>query len=219
MLVPARVPDCYRRRGACAALAILVLRATIVSAADPVGPPECDARTTDCRTHPGEPGNWADTSYRFVTSRGDSLAQWVDSFFYAPNTDAESADSVLRLLGEYQWDQEDGGEEKLRLRGKVDLPALDKRLSLVFSEDDDERRDVVPESQLERSDVGLVYRVTERARSLVYLSVGTNASLEFRSSLRMRYDYPLAEDWNLRLSERLYFRDQLRSLWLQIRYC
>jgi hypothetical protein len=166
------------------------------------GAPEAGCPSSD----PSKP-TWADTSYRYVTTQGDSLAQWVDSFFAAPATEAESADSVLRVLGEYEWDEEEGSDQKIRLRGKVDLPRLGRRLSLVLSEDDDERSDVVPDRERKNSDVGLQYRVAERARSRLYLSVGTNASLEFRSSLRYRYDQPFGDRWNLRLTERVYFKE------------
>jgi hypothetical protein len=187
-------------------LLLLVASAPVRAAEDPSAD-ACAGSSADCAGTAGEEPNWADSSYEFVTGQGDSLAQWVDSFFGTPDSDAESADSVLRLLGEYEWDQEEGGDQKLRLRGKVDLPQLGKRLSLVLSEEDEERSDVVPDQRRQDGDVGLQYRVAERARSRLYLSVGTNASLEFRSSLRYRYEQPLGERWRFRFSDRVYFKE------------
>ena len=182
------------------------------AASDPAAPAPaaCGAETPDAQPCPARtPGNstWADTSYQFVTTQSDSLANWIDSFFGSRNSDVESADSVLRLLGEVKWDQEDGTDQKLRLRGKVDLPRLSRKLSLVFSEDDDERRDVLPDQDRKDSDIGLVYRVAQQGRARLYASVGTNSSLEFRSSLRYRYDYPFSERWHGRFSERLYYKE------------
>ena len=194
--------------------AVLLLLAVNATASEPVGPPAPCASGSGapppeagCSSSGPADETWADSSYRYVTGQGDALAQWIDSFFGVPANDAESADSVLRLLGEYEYDEESGNDQKLRLRGKVDLPRLSQRLSLVFSEDDDERRDVSPDLQRRDSDVGLQYRLSERERSRLYLSVGLNSSLEFRSSLRYRYNLPIAERWNLRLSERLYFKE------------
>ena len=193
--------------------ALLLLSAGVVAAgesgpdsADCAGRDAAGGAGTSCAPSPANP-NWADSSYGYVTARSDALAQWVDSFFGVPATETDSADSVLRLFGEYEYDQEQGSDQKLRLRGKVDLPRLSRRLSVVFSEDDDERSDVAPDLERRNSDVGLQYRVVERARSRLYLSVGTNSSLEFRSSLRYRYDLPISERWSLRFGERLYYKE------------
>lgn len=171
-------------------------------------PTPCE-RTDDCVHALEDPGaqSWVDDSYEYVTSRTDRLAQRLDTFFGDPKSDLESADSVLRLLGELEEDQKDGSDSKIRLRGKVDLPRIDRRLSLVFFEEGEDRRDVAPPGEREDSDVGLQYRLSERERSRLYFSVGTNASLEFRTSLRYRYQYPLSENLLARFSERLYYKE------------
>lgn len=151
--------------------------------------------------------HWADASYEYLTTRADRLAQRIDSFFAEPDTERESADSVLRLMGEYEWDEDSGTDTKVRLRGKVDLPELDRRLSIVLGEDDDFRRDVGPPGERQDSSVGLQYRIAERPYSRLNFSVGTNASLEFRSALRYRYQQPIGEDLRFRLTERLYFKE------------
>jgi hypothetical protein len=162
----------------------------------------------DCVHALEDPGaqSWVDASYEYVTARTDRLAQRLDSFFGDPKSDLDSADSVLRLLGEFEEDQQDGSDSKIRLRGKVDLPRIDRRLSLVFFEEGEDRRDVVPPGEREDSDVGLQYRLSERERSRLYFSVGTNASLELRSSLRYRYQYPIGENLLASFRERLYYK-------------
>jgi hypothetical protein len=150
---------------------------------------------------------WVDDSYDYVTSRTDALAVWLDSFFGTVTSDMESADSVLRLRADFEWDEEDGEDYKVRLRGKVDLPRLDERLSLVFSEEDEEREEVIPNSAGNDDDVGLQYRVRERQSSRLWFTVGTNASLDFKSSLRYKYVEPIGDDWRVQFSERLYFKE------------
>lgn len=158
---------------------------------------------------PGTEVLWIDGSYAYVTSRTDALAQWLDSFFGTPTADIESADSVLRLRSEYQWDEEDDAEVRVRLRGKVDLPQFDRRLSLVFAGgDEDPREEIIPTTPgKDDEDVGLQYRITERARSRLWLTVGTNTSLDFKSSLRYKYVLPLGRDWLLQFTDRLYYKE------------
>ena len=175
-----------------------------VIAAPPAGLEDGCVEGSDCVPEPVDE-SWVDDSYEYVTSRTDSLAVWLDSFFAVPEADLESADSVLRLRTEYQWDEEDGGDAKIRLRGKVDLPRINRRLSLVFSEEDEDRDQVIPGEDHNDSDVGLQYRLSERTHSRLYLSVGTNSSLDFKSSLRYRFVYPISQDWRWQFSERLYY--------------
>ncbi|MBK6287156.1 MAG: hypothetical protein IPF49_05835 [Gammaproteobacteria bacterium] len=166
---------------------------------------EVCAAGSDCASTPVDE-SWVDDSYEYVTSRTDSLAVWLDSFFATPEADLESADSVLRLRTEYQWDEEDGNDVKVRLRGKVDLPRINRRLSLVFAEEDEDRDQVIPNDDSSDNDVGLQYRLSERTHSRLYFSVGTNSSLDFKSSLRYRFVYPISQDWRWQFSERLYYK-------------
>jgi hypothetical protein len=151
-------------------------------------------------------GTWVDDSYEYVTSRTDSLAVWLDSFFGTPTADLDSADSILRLRFESEWDQDDGVEQKVRVRGKLDLPAWDRRLSLVFSEDDEDREALVPNSAAADDDVGLQYQLSRRERSRLYFTVGSNSSLDLKAALRYRYVYPIGENWRARFDERIYYK-------------
>ena len=150
---------------------------------------------------------WVDTSYEYVTTRADTLAQQFDSFFGEADAERESADSVLRLLSEYDWNEQEQSDARIRLRGKVDLPQLNRRLSLVFGEENDYRSDVLPSTGEQDGDVGLQYRVLDHARSRLDLSFGTNASLDFHTSLRYRYLRPINDRLRFRFTERLYLKE------------
>ena len=153
------------------------------------------------------PRSWIDNSYDYVTTTTDTLAQRFDSFFGEPDAARESADSVLRLVSEAEWTEDQGTDTKLRLRGKVDLPRLNQRLSLVFGEENDFRNDVLPRSGPDEGDVGIQYRLLDIARSRIDVSAGTNASLDFRTSVRYRYMRPVGERLRLRFTERLYLKE------------
>jgi len=190
-------------------LLLVALAGAAGAAADPeASATRCEPAGACGDTAPEAPvETWVDDSYAYVTSRTDSLAVWLDSFFGTVTSDMESADSVLRLRTDFEWDEEDGEDYKVRLRGKVDLPRLDERLSLVFSEEDEEREEVIPNSAGHDDDVGLQYRVRERQSSRLWFTVGTNASLDFKSSLRYKYVEPIGDDWRLEFNERLYFKE------------
>jgi len=217
--VPAAAPilstpgDPWRPARACAALCRAMLfvcaqaAAVCASAAPEASATRCEP-PGECEGGAAVPAEtWVDDSYEYVTSRTDALAVWLDSFFGTVTSDMESADSVLRLRTDFEWDEEDGEDYKVRLRGKVDLPRLDERLSLVFSEEDEEREEVIPNSAGHDDDVGLQYRVRERQSSRLWFTVGTNASLDFKSSLRYKYVEPIGDDWRVQFSERLYFKE------------
>ena len=150
---------------------------------------------------------WLDSSYDYLTTKTDTLAERFDAFFGEADAERESADSVLRLVSEAEWSGDDGLDTKVRLRGKVDLPRLNRRLSLVIGEEDDYRSDVLPPSAASDGDVGVQYRVLDLARSRLDASIGANASLDFRANLRYRFLQPVGERLRFRLTERLYLKE------------
>lgn len=151
--------------------------------------------------------SWLDSSYDYLTSTTDSLAQRFDAFFGEVDAERESADSVLRLVGESEWSEDDGTNAKLRLKGKVDLPRLSHRLSVVFGEEDDYRSDVLPPEGASDGDVGVQYRLIDLARSRLDASIGANASLDFRANLRYRFVRPVGERLRFRFTERIYLKE------------
>ena len=63
-----------------------------------------------------------------------------------PTTSSNKPSPCCAWIGPPSWDEEDGHNNNVRLRGKLQLPGLSKRLNLVFSDDsgdeltDDEQR-------------------------------------------------------------------------------
>ena len=80
--------------------------------------------------------HWIDHRHRYMSNKADELAVWMDNFFGVRRSDLESAHSRLRLRGEVQWDEEDGTGTGFKVRGKVYLPRISERLSLVFADED-----------------------------------------------------------------------------------
>jgi len=156
-----------------------------------------------------QPGEWVDESFDYLTDSANTMAVWLDSFFGTVEDDADTAHSRLRLRLEYDWDEDDGSNFKPRIRGKVYLPSLDDRLSLVFqSDEDDEGEETFPDTDNIDDSAGLAYDILESVRSKLSLTATFNSSLEFRSALRYRYTYQLSENLRARWTERLYYRQE-----------
>ncbi len=146
--------------------------------------------------------NWVDSSHAYATDQAQALTEWMDNFFGDPNYDIEKAESLVRLEWVNDWDEEDGYNTKLRLRGKLQLPRLSKRLNLVFSGEDG---DTLSGDDRQNEDrVGLLYNVAERKRSRVDLTLGFNTG-DLRPGIRYRNQGPITERFSYRYTQRIQY--------------
>jgi hypothetical protein len=153
---------------------------------------------------------WLDQTQAFSSNRADALATDLDRFFGVERSDLEAAYSSLRLIPEVRW-EEGGAEPRLRLRGRLHLPRIDERLSLIFSEDQGEgttyynQNPIFNEPQSTRVNVELNLREREKYR--FDFRVGLRSSLKLRTSVRFRYESDTSQRLNNRLSQTFYFID------------
>ena len=148
------------------------------------------------------PINWVDDSHTYATNQAQALTEWMDRFFGDPEWNIEQAESWLRLESVFEWDQDDGNDAKLRLRGKVQLPRLSRRLNLVFAGEDGEELD--EEERKQEDTVGLQYNVGEGARSRFDVTLGF-ASGSLRPGVRYRAEDKLSEVSNYRFTQRVQY--------------
>ena len=82
--------------------------------------------------------SFVDTPHRYLTHSFDGVARWFDNFFGDESADRRAAYSIVRLT--HQTTFSEGGEQndKLRLRGKLQLPNLKERVNIIFSDEDDD---------------------------------------------------------------------------------
>jgi hypothetical protein len=146
------------------------------------------------------PVNWVDASHTYATNQAQSLTQWMDAFFGDPEYNVEQAESWLRIETDWEWDEEDGSDSGIRLGGKVQLPKISQRVSLVFSgsEESDLDRD---EREVEDR-VGIQYNVRESERSRFDVTMGL-AGGSLRPGVRFRNEGPLGESSNYRFTQRV----------------
>jgi hypothetical protein len=83
--------------------------------------------------------SWADSKHHQFRSSLQKHARHINQWFgdEVPNKPAKAS---VRLMLDSSWNKYDEFEIKPRIRGKIKLPALEKKLSLVFGDDslDDE---------------------------------------------------------------------------------
>ncbi len=155
---------------------------------------------------PNEPAdNWVDSSHSYATEQAQALTEWMDAYFGEPNYDLESAESLLRLDFTTKWDQDDGINNNIRLRGKLQLPRVSKRLNLVFNDESGDEIDLDDTSERKLDDsVGLLYEVSQSKRSRFDLTLGINWN-KLRPGVRYRFQDSLGDLSSYRLTQRLQY--------------
>ena len=84
---------------------------------------------------------WADKRHERFRQYLQRQAYKMDDWFGEPDPE-KPARASIRVMADTTWNEYDDIEVKPRIRGKIKLPTLEKRLSLVFGDDslDDELR-------------------------------------------------------------------------------
>jgi hypothetical protein len=164
-----------------------------------------DALEDDLPLDPNNPPvTWVDHGHAVMTNQAQALTEWMDAFFGDPNYNLEQAESFLRLEAFSEWDEEDGVDLKLRLRGKVQLPKISKRLNLFFA---GEEGDTLTEEERNQEDqIGIQYRVREGTRSRFDATIGW-ASGSLRPGIRYRNEGVIDERNSYRYIQRLQYED------------
>ncbi len=165
---------------------------------------------TPAEPTPDEPPvNWVDESHAYATDQAQALTQWMDNFFGNPEDDLDQAESFLRLITEFDWDQEDGTDFGVRLRGKVQLPRISSRIDLVFSgeEDAEDLEDVDPDERNSLEDqIGVRYNVREGKRSRFDATLGFSSG-HLKPGARYRLEDTFGTASNYRFTQRLQYED------------
>lgn len=145
--------------------------------------------------------SWIDRQHAIATNRAQALAQWTDSFFGAAVQDAERADTFVRAIVSDQWDRKDGHDVKLRLRGQINLPAISKRVDLVFAgaaAEEDAGIDAASRSE----EAGLRINVTNKRQSRLDATLSAGSGPALVPGVRFRYQNDLTSNSWYRLTQR-----------------
>ena len=153
----------------------------------------------------GQP-SWVDNSHSYVTQKADAVTRWVDSYFGGTEVDQETANSRLRLRIITNWDERETNDARVRLGGKVNLPALSRRLDLVF-QGDDPTDSINGRDDPSQTAVGLQYQLDDNdpgALSRFDLTVGLGSSGP-RPGLKYRYHHQVSPVDTIYFTQRLQY--------------
>lgn len=78
--------------------------------------------------------SWADQKQKGIREWADRTAHKIDNWFGESDPDQPAA-ATLRIILDNRWDEYEGYEIKPRIRGKIKLPTLEQKLSVVFGDD------------------------------------------------------------------------------------
>jgi len=141
-------------------------------------------------------GTWLDASQEYVTTQADNVAEWMDRFFGDVQAEEDAPYSTLRLRFEQEWDEENHFDSDVKLRGKVYLPNLNRRISLLFNEEDTGETgpdDLLIDERDTPQRVTVQYRARDKERYSVDYRVGIRSNLNIKTSVRYRYRYPFTD--------------------------
>lgn len=147
-----------------------------------------------------------------ASNSANALANQLDRFFGVQRSDIEAAYSSLRLTAIESWNDIENFESGVRLRGKVYLPRINERISLIFSEEDGDgttyySQNNVSVAEQQTTRVNLELNVAEHDAHRLFFRVGVRSGLKGRVSMRYRYE-PLSESALVnRFTQSVYFKD------------
>nr|WP_315043330.1 hypothetical protein [uncultured Moraxella sp.] len=170
-----------------------------------------------------QPNNsWVDKKHEQTGKILDKIAQTMDDWFGTTDPN-KPANASLRLISDTSWNETDGTTSKIRVRGKVKLPTLERRLSIVFG---DERLDDVanrtnihaplPQNQLDpnstfKQDVkensSLAVRWSDFSEKLPF---DTDFDIGIRSHGNIFAKVQASKDWQLNEQTRLFTEQTYR---------
>lgn len=81
-----------------------------------------------------EHDGWVDKKHHQTSEKIDHLADKMDDWFGESNPDHQ-ASATLRVMVDTTWNKHDGLKIEPRVRGRVKLPTLEKKMSVVFGDD------------------------------------------------------------------------------------
>jgi hypothetical protein len=164
-----------------------------------------------------------DRTQRTVEDVVTGTAQRVDNIFGSAEVEEEATITRGRLSIGGQWDQRDGLRERIRLKARFGLPALNKRTSLLLGRgavndfvdgSSDDNIDTLPDRFNDFQDedwlLGIGYSRDATLRRGWSFGVGVRMATPLEPFVRATYRWHKAygEDWLWRIEPRVFVQNQ-----------
>jgi hypothetical protein len=163
-----------------------------------------DTRAPQQTAKDDAPITWVDSTHTYATDSAQELTLWMDDFFGDPSYDLERAESFLRLEFINDWDQEDGNDFKVRLRGQVQLPKISQRVHLVFADND--AGDLDEDERAEEERIGLNYNVSDSDIARLDATLGFSSG-HLKPGVRLRAEDSFSDLYSYRFTQRIQYED------------
>jgi hypothetical protein len=193
------------------------LMAVGAAGAEPVDPAVEDAAAAQARdenledgSHPEEPwkfGQSVDALHASISSRVESTARRIDSFFADDRFYADATKSYARLSVQSTWENGEDTESEARVRARIDLPGTRQRLRLfVEGGEPDEGEGTASDSVTDALDdndynIGLEAQLRNTGQWDLRPGLGVKASSSPDPFVRVRaVRYEQLDQWLMRFS-------------------
>lgn len=128
-----------------------------------------------------------------ATNSANALANRLDRFFGVRQSDIEAAYSALRVAAVGSWNEIDGYEPGIRVRGKVYLPRINERISVIFSDENGDDSsyyagDDVSVGGEQKTRVNLEFNLAEKNAHHLYFRLGPQSGPTVRAGFRYHYE-------------------------------
>lgn len=155
---------------------------------------------------------WLDDTQSIASDSANALARQLDRFFGVQRSDIEAAYSSLRFTTIHSWNPEDRYDTGVRLRGKLHLPRINERVSVIFSEEDGDgtnyyNQDSASVASEETTRANLEFNLADKGPHHLFFRVGGHSGLKGKLSMRYRYDPESGGRNANRFTQAFYFKD------------
>lgn len=168
-----------------------------------------------CRGGEIQDPRWFDRAQDYWSQRACVPAVWFDRFFGETREDDE-ASALLRVIPSLQYSDRDFTDVGIRFSGRMNLPRLEERLSLVINEEEGADRGLLP-GEVERpeqanapgreSSAALRYLHPLADQSTIHLDVGLRSEMKFFARARYVHYWRHHAARRTRFTQSVFFRD------------
>lgn len=155
-----------------------------------------------------EDQTWFDRKQKSIRNWTDRTAHRLDGWFGETNPE-KPATASLRVILDNDWNKHDGYELKPRIRGRIKLPTLENKLSVVFGDD-----------SLDNEIQGNIAITNENPDSNIDKTVDSKRIREDNSSIALRWSeaskklpFDLDADLGIRSGDDIYARLKAEKDW------
>lgn len=150
---------------------------------------------------------WADYPHCLIDQRAQSTVRWLDDWFSTPPTEPAGeltpktalAQAQLRLVNEWVIDDQGELSSTLRLRANLALPQLARRLSLVFEDENGQKRQFAGVPAVNEAALAVRWAVLNLKRLKVDTDVGLHSVSDLFVRARLKQSVALLESTDLSL--------------------